>query len=175
MGLTLHCGSWASDWGSFSSRAQALCHTGSVVVVQGLSCFMALWSSWTRYWTCVPALAADSYPLYHQGSPTKEAFDFTMLLTSPSQFFNMYPFLYLYKCQNFAFFFWKLSLHSIIPRVFFRFHQLYTCSFVCVNKLFSEGSSKKQGNHESFGKSKVWCWPQWRLTPWVKSYQSKMG
>ena len=48
------CGLPASHHGGFSCcRAQVLEHTGSIVVVRGLSCPLQMGSSWTRGWNYV--------------------------------------------------------------------------------------------------------------------------
>ena len=50
--------------------AQALQSTGSVVVAHGLSCSMSCGISLDQGWNPCPLhWQADSYPLYHQGSP----------------------------------------------------------------------------------------------------------
>ena len=80
---TFCCGAWASHCGGFTCGAQALGAVASEIIVCELSScgtwiLVAPWhveSSHTRDWT--HALQADSYPLYHQGSPVLNVLNHT--------------------------------------------------------------------------------------------------
>ena len=70
-GLLSSCSAWASHCGSFSCcRTWALGSVGWIIVCMGL---VALWSFWTRNWTCVPCIGRQI--LNHQ--TTREVFYFS--------------------------------------------------------------------------------------------------
>ena len=62
-----------------AAASPKLCSSGSIVWRTGLAALPHVWSSWTRDWTRVPALAGEFLTTVQPGKPPKNTFQWRIL------------------------------------------------------------------------------------------------